>query len=237
MIRWILPAVLLLVILFVFLFRFGVLVRYDGTGPRVKLRLGPGYVQLWPSRTPPEKAEEKRRRKQEKREKKKEKKAAKRAKKPPKPKKKPSPESLLSLASELLPVIRAAGRRTRERIQIDSLLLHLIWGEEDPANAAVHYGQARAALEGLSAFLEGQSAISIKEKELSVDVDFVGEKPRLCAQAGLSMTIAQMTAIGVPAAAGAVGALLRWRKEQKPPKQRRAQGKEEVTHGKESSGK
>ena len=236
MIKWILLALLLLLLLFHFCFRFGVEVEYDEAGPRVRLRLGPKYVQVWPSATPPEKAEEKRRRRAEKKAKKAARKQTKaeKQKKPQKPKKKLTPGGALTLAQELLPIGLEAGRRTKERIQIDRLILHLTWGEEDPADAAIHYGQAWAVLEGLLAVLEGQ--FTVKEKELSVDVDFVGERKRLYARAGLSLTPAQMTAIGFPAGIGAVKALLRWKKEQTPPKQRAAKNKE-VPHGKESSGK
>lgn len=129
-----------------------------------------------------------------------------------------------------------AGRRTKERIRIDRLILHLTWGEEDPADAAIHYGEAWAVLEGLLAVIE--TGFTVKEKELSVDVDFLEEKPRLFARAGLSLTPAQMAAIGFPAGVGAVKALFRWRKEPSPPKRNAADANhKEVSHGKESSGK
>ena len=238
MIKWILLALLLLLVLLHFFLRIGAEVCYDEAGPRVKLRLGPKYVQVWPSAVPPEKAAEKRRRREEKQTRRKAKKQAKKeakaAKKPPKPGKKITPGGALSLAQDLLPTALEAGRRTKERLQIDRLILRLTWGEEDPADAAIHYGQAWAVLEGLLAVLEGQ--FTVKEKELSVDVDFVGEKKRLYAKAGLSLTPAQMAAIGFPAGVGAIKALLRWKKESSPPEKKAANRKKEVPHGKESSG-
>ena len=233
MTKWILLTLLLVLLLFVFLFRFGVEVTFEETGPLVKLRLGPGYLRLWPSAAPPEKAREKRRRKEEKKSRKQAAREAKKAQKPPR--EKPSVGGLLELALDLLPVVKEAGGRTKERLQIDRLILHLTWGEEDPADAAIHYGRAWGILEGILAVLEGQ--FTIKEKQLSADVDFVGEKTRLYARAGLSMTLAQMTAIGVPAGVGALQVLLRWRKEQKRSPGGKARSKKEVPHGKESSGK
>lgn len=210
MIKWILLPVLLLLALFHFCFRFGVEVWYDETGPRVKLRLGPKYAQIWPSTASPAEKEKKRRKQEEKKAKKAEKKQAKAKKKPAKPKPKITPGGALSLAQELLPVGLEAGRRTKERIRIDRLILHLTWGEDDPADAAIHYGEGWAVLEGLLTVIENQ--FTVKEKELSIDIDFLVEKPRLFARAGLSLTPAQLCAIGFPAAVGAIKAFLHWRK-------------------------
>lgn len=233
--KWILLALLLLLLLFHFFFRLGVEVCYDQNGGYVKLRLGPKYVQLWPSAHLERSAEQKRR-KQEKKAQKKEKKAKQKTKKsgkPPKERPRPTAGGLLSLAVELLPVVQKAGRRTKERLQIDCLILHLTWGEEDPADAAIHYGRAWGILGWLSTALENQ--FTIKEKKLSAEVDFVNEQTRLYVRAGLSMTPAQLAAIGLPAAIETGKRLLQKRKQSPSPTGRNGT-KKEVPHGKESSG-
>ena len=59
MIKWILLAVLALLILLSFVLRVGVLAGYGKEGAFVKIRVGPGYIKVYPLEKDPEKEEKK----------------------------------------------------------------------------------------------------------------------------------------------------------------------------------
>ncbi len=193
MIKWILLAILALLILLSFILRMGVLAGYGQAGPFVKLRVGPGFIKVYPMKKDQEKAARK-----------KQKKAAKKAKKAKeqankqleKKKKKIDPGGVFGMVRELLPVLDDAGKKFGKKLQIDTLNLILVWAGDDPADAALRYGQAWAAVENLLAFLE--NCFVIKERQVEITVDFYREKPLIYLQAGLSMTPAQLMIIGIP---------------------------------------
>lgn len=221
-------AVLLVLVLLAYFFRLGVTACYDQDGGWVKLRLGPWRILLYPRTEDPEKAEKKRR--------KQEAKAAKKAgkeKKPAEPKKKPTLGGTLDLLCDLLPVIQTAAGKFRRALQIDTLAMTLTWGEEDPADAAIHYGYAWAVTERLLAFLEAN--FTIKQRQITINLDYQLEQPRLYVRAGLSLTAAQLVWIALPAGAGGLKILWNHRKNKKMA-EHAADGRERnVNHGKESS--
>ena len=127
----------------------------------------------------------------------------------------------------------------RHAIRIDTLSLHLVWGEPDPADAAMHYGQAWGVLEALLAFTEAN--FTVKKRDLSVALDYQIESPRLTVEAACSISVAQLLSILWPILKEAIRGL--WKRKKTGPSPRTtkqcaaamaAQGKEE-THGKESS--
>ena len=230
MIGLVILLVLVLLVLAVAFLRLGAAAGYDETGGWVKVRVGPAWLTLYPL------SEEKKK----KREAKAEKKAAKKKKRTAEPqenKKTPrrktlknafSPGGALDLALDLLHAIR-----------IDTLSLHLVWGEPDPADAAMHYGQAWGVLEALLAFTEAN--FTVKNRDLSVALDYQIESPRLTAEAACSISVAQLLSILWPILKEAIRGL--WKRKKTGPSPRTtkqhaaamaAQGKEE-THGKESS--
>ena len=151
MIGLVILLVLVLLVLAVAFLRLGAAAGYDETGGWVKVRVGPAWLTLYPL------SEEKKK----KREAKAEKKAAKKKKRTAEPqenKKTPrrktlknafSPGGALDLALDLLPKLKEMAGDLRHTIRIDTLSLHLVWGEPDPADAAMHYGQAWGVLEAL----------------------------------------------------------------------------------------
>jgi len=233
-IGWILLAILLVLILLSLVLRLGVLAGYGRDGPFVKVRIGPGYLKVFPLKKDPEKAEKKRIKKAEK----KARKEAKKAKKPPKPKKKLDPGGLLSMVWELLPVVNEAANKFRRKLQIDQLDLDLTWAADDPADAAIRYGQAWAAVETLLSFLE--NCFVIKERKVAIHLDFYLEKPLIYLQAGFSLTLAQLTAIGAVAGVKGLKVFLSHRKALFKKPDPAAAGirdtvKGELNHGKEPS--
>ena len=231
MIKWILLAILVLLILLSFVLRVGVLAGYGKEGPFVKLRVGPGYIKVFPVKKDPEKEA----RNKEKKAAKKAKKAEKKAQKPPKPKKKIDPGGALDMAKELLPVVNDAGKKFGKELQIDCLDVILTWAGKDPADAAIRYGQAWALMENLMAVLE--NCFVIKERQVSITVDFYREKPLIYIQAGFSMTPAQLTYIGLPMAVKGLRIFLAHRKKLFKPTEPEKAGAEETVKGELNHGK
>lgn len=245
MIGLVILAVLVLLVLAVAFLRLGAAAGYDETGGWVELRLGPARLTLYPL------SEEKEKQKKEKARQKAAKKAARQKNKTAAENKKEktslrekvqkacTPGGALDLAMDLLPKLKDLLGDLRHAIRVDTLSLHLVWGEPDPADAAMHYGQAWGVLEALLALLEAN--VTVKKRELSVELDYQLEQPRLTAEAAFSITVAQLLAILWPTLKEVLRTLWKWKKpgpSQKTMKRRAAamvaQGKEE-THGKEPS--
>lgn len=218
MIGWIFLAILLLLILLVFVFRLGVLACYDQEGPWVKIRVGPKYIQIFPVVEDPDK-EAKKKRKQE----------ALAAKEPVKR----DLGGLLEMVWDLLPVVRDAASRFRHKLQIDDLTIDVTWAEEDPADTGIHYGQGWAAIESILSFLEAN--FIIKNRQVALYVDFLTEEPRIYIRAGLSLTLAQLLGVALPAGVGAMKVLWNHRNTIKPARPKAQEKKGEANHGKESS--
>ncbi len=231
MIKWILLAVLALLILLSFVLRVGVLAGYGKEGAFVKIRVGPGYIKVYPLEKDPEKEQKKKKKKAEK----KAKKAEKEAKKPPKPKKKIDPGGALGMVRKLLPVVDDAAKKFGKKLQIDELDVILTWAGKDPADAAIRYGQAWAVAENLMSFLE--NCFVIKERQVEITVDFYREKPLIYIQAGLSLTPAQLTYIGLPAAVKGLKIFLAHRKKLFKPTEPEKTGAEETVKGELNHGK
>ena len=231
MIKWILLAVLALLILLSLVLRVGVLAGYGKEGAFVKIRVGPGYIKVYPLEKDPEKEQKKKEKKAEK----KAKKAEKEAKKPPKPKKKIDPGGALGMVRELLPVVDDAAKKFGKKLQIDELDVILTWAGKDPADAAIRYGQAWAVAENLMSFLE--NCFVIKERQVEITVDFYREKPLIYIQAGLSLTPAQLTYIGLPAAVKGLKIFLAHRKKLFKPTEPEKTGAEETVKGELNHGK
>ncbi len=244
MIGLVILLVLILLVLAVAFLRLGAAAGYDETGGWVKVRVGPAWLTLYPL------SEEKKRKREAKAKQKAEKKAAKKKKRTAGPQKKKtprrktlknafSPGGALDLALDLLPKLKEMAGDLRHTIRIDTLSLHLVWGEPDPADAAMHYGQAWGVLEALLAFTEAN--FTVKKRDLSVALDYQIERPRLTVEAACSISVAQLLSILWPILKEAIRGLRKRKKTGPSPRTTKqcaaamaAQGKEE-THGKESS--
>lgn len=192
---WLIAGGVLLLLVLLGQIRLGVAAGCPEDGAfYLSLRIGPFRFKLLPARKKSE--------------------APQKSKKPPKGKKKKKMRKgheqkkptagrradMLSLALRIVPpAAKAAGRMLR-KIRIDRLEMHLIWAADDPASAATGYGKAQAAMGILWPPLEHN--FRVKERDLTVDVDFDRAKPVLIAHMQMTLTLGQMLSFGLRLAAG-----------------------------------
>lgn len=144
----------------------------------------------------------------------------KKKKEPKKPKKEkepvPLPEKLggaLEYAQALLPVGLEAARGMWNGLRVDKLELELTAGGSDPADAAMLYGQANAALGALWRPLT--KAFHVKDGAARVKLDFDAPGTTVYGQAALSVKIGTAVWIGLRAGVKALSGVLAARKRLK----------------------
>ena len=215
-------GVLALLVAAILALRVGVLVGYDRGAPWARLCIGPARITLWP-REPKKKKRPKRAK-------------GKRADRPKESKTqraaKPRPKLTPALVRAMLGPIRAALGRLRRAVRIDTVALRLIWAEEDPADAAVHYGRLWAALEAALALLRAN--VTVREDDLALTIDFTRERPELVSlRFGASAALGRLIGIAVLAAVGVLRALLSEKRRTRTAPT--AVKKEEDPHGEQAS--
>lgn len=163
--------------------RLGGAVEYSEAGVAVQVRLGFWKWNVYP---PKEKAEKKEKKSKE--------------KDPKEPKGKQVSEEpdekrggKLTLFKELLPLVLEAVGTLKRKIRIDLLILHLIWGAEDPASAAMGYGAANAAMGMIYPVLDQN--FNIKKSDVGINVDFQRSEPEIYLNAVLTLTVGQLIAL------------------------------------------
>lgn len=160
----------------------GVALRYDEDGFFLFLRVAFLRLQILPSsKEKDEKAEKKPKKKKE---------------KPPQAedhKKKGGP---LQFIRACLPLVKPALEGVRRRLTIRRLRLRVVWAASDPADAAMGYAYANAALGVLWPVLFQN--FRIRDHELDVGVDFDAAQPTLLAGADMTMTVFQALTLGLP---------------------------------------
>ena len=177
----------LLIILLVFwlisLIRLGVRVKYGEAGLYVTALAGPLNIQILPMK--PKKRKKPKKEKKPKREK-------------PVKEKRPKPDGqpgTLSRLMKLLPVVGQACGALKRKIRIDDLELELIWGGSDPAAIALGYGQANAALGMLWPIFDNN--FKVKRSNFQIGMDYARSQPAVELQAAATMTVGQITVLGV----------------------------------------
>lgn len=150
----------------------------------------------------------------------------KKKKEPRKPKKEKPPVTIpeklggaLEYAQALLPVALEAAQGMWRGLRVDTLELELTAGGSDPADAAMLYGQANAALGALWHPLT--KAFHVKDGAARVRLDFDAPGTTVYGQASLSIKIGTVTRIGLRAGVKALFGALAARKRLKT-KQRKA---------------
>lgn len=168
-----------LVLLVIALLPLGVSLRYDETGFWVFLKVFLLKFQLFPS--------------------KKEKKP-----KPKKPKKgkpkqaddHPKKGGSLALVKACLPLVKSALQGIRKRLTIKHLELYVVWAASDPADAALTYGCANAALGAIWPLF--YQNFKIRNHSLGIDVDFDAAEPTIYANVELTMNVFQILTLALP---------------------------------------
>ena len=88
----------------------------------------------------------------------------------------------------------------KRKLSITRLEMKLVMAGEDPADLAVNYGKAWAALGNLMPLLE--RAFVIKKRDLEVECDFLAEKTLIAARADISITLGRILSLllvqGIP---------------------------------------
>ena len=187
-------AVLAAAVLALFLIgqvRVGGRAEFNAEGFFLWIRLGRLQIKLLPGKPKEDKPPKKRRKPKE-------------PKKPKKPKKErpptPWPEKAggaLEYAQALLPVALEAAEGMWRGLRVDVLELELTAGGSDPADAAMLYGQANAALGALWHPLT--RAFHVKDGTARVKLDFDALGTTVYGQAALSIKIGTLVWIGLGA--------------------------------------
>lgn len=187
-------ALILLTVLL--LLRVGVQVEYGRDGLAVRLRIGPGYLQILP--TKPRKKSKKTN-----------------SAKPAESKgKAPSKGGALKLICDILPLVLRTVKRLCGKLQVDKLDMVLTAGAADPGDAALQYGRANAILGSL--WQPIVTACRVVDGRARVDVDFDATHPEIYLLAGLSLRVGQILALAVVFAVQALIILIRRTKNATP---------------------
>jgi hypothetical protein len=181
-------AVLVLILLLLGQVRVGGRAEFSAEGFFLWIRLGRFKLKILPAGPREKKPKKPKKQKKELKEPKKE--------KPPTP----LPEKIggaLEYAQALLPVALEAAKGMWRGLRVDVLELELTAGGGDPADAAMLYGQANAALGALWHPLT--RAFHVKDGTARVKLDFDAPGTTLYGQAALSVKIGTLVWIGLRA--------------------------------------
>ena len=180
-------AVVLLVLLLIGQIRVGCRAEFNSEGFFLWARLGKIRIKILPMKPKEEKPQK--------------------PPKPPKPKKEKKeklpatlPEKVggaLEYARALLPVALEAAEGLWRGFAIDTLELELTAGSSDPADAAMLYGSANAALGAL--WIPLTRAFHVKDGTARVKLDFDAPGTTVYGQAALSIKIGTVVWIGLRA--------------------------------------
>ena len=185
---WIILLIVLAVLFLLLQLRLGGIVQYGPEKLTVKLIAGPIRIGILPSKPQRERKEPKAEKpKKEKRLKKKKFRAAGEL-----PEEKGNTVGRLL---RLLPVMCEAAGALKRKIRIDELKVHVDWGGEDAAAAALGYGRAYAVFGMIWPLLDNN--FKVKDCDFQVGLDYGRTKPEVSADAALTMTIGQLLAFGV----------------------------------------
>ncbi len=176
-------GIILLVLAALALLPVGVRARYDQDGPLVLAKVWFLRFQVFP------------------RKEKKAKKAQKLPKKEPETSAEDDSSSEkkgggLDAVRAALPLVKPALQGFKRRLTIQDLELHVTWAADDPADAAVGYGYAQAALGALWAVIDQN--FKVKKSALGCSVDFDQATPSVYADATLTLRLGQIVTLAVP---------------------------------------
>ena len=176
---WIVLAGILIVLWLLGRIRVGAAVNYSEAGFFLTAKFGPARIQILPAKT-------QKKEKMPKQAKKSEKKSVTvvGAEKP-----KRSIKDTVSTVLRFLPLVGEAAGRLKQKIRIDYVELHVIWGAADPADAAKGYGAGSAVMGILWPAVEHN--FNVKKHDLTVDVDFESTSPEFIGAAQITITIGQ----------------------------------------------
>lgn len=119
----------------------------------------------------------------------------------------------LKLALKFIPLVLDTVKKFRRKLRMDKIEMALVVGADDPADAAVRYGQANALLGSL--WTPVTQAFHVKDGHAHVGLDFDSDKPTIYILTSLSLTIAQTLGLALAFGVKALGILIRNRTKQR----------------------
>ena len=172
-------AAVLAVLLLLGQVRIGLQGEYTASGPAAWARLGPISLKLWP------------------RKKKKRKEVQRKTQKPAQSSQKSTPAAggSLDYARELVPLALEAAGQFRQKLRIDRLELVVKAGARDPADAAMVYGCANAALGAL--WLPLTNSFHVKDGTARAELDFQSDGTTVYAVGAMSLKVGQALRLGL----------------------------------------
>lgn len=194
----------------------GVSVRYNASGVRARVVVGPVKVTVFPL----PKKEKKEKKPKEKKTKEQPKAEEENLPKPPQPPKEEKPreekkEKGGSL-TDFLPLVKVALDFLgdfRRKLRLNVLDLKLILGGGDPCDLAVNYGKAWAAVGNLMPHLE--RLFVIKKRDVEVECDFTASETLVIAHVDVTITLGRLLALAVNYGIRAVKEFLSIQKKRK----------------------
>jgi len=172
-------AIILSIIVFFMLLRFGVAVEYGDEGFIVSARVGPFRLRIFPKKEKPGAAGRKARRKARKQGK------SKKKKKKEEPKKQ-MPGSLREYL-DMLPPVKNMLSRIRRRLLIKRLAIYYTAAGTDAATTALTFGAANAVMGAMAPILE--NSFRIKRRDFRTNADFTSAEQKIYVHATISMAV------------------------------------------------
>lgn len=163
----------------------GVKARYDESGPKVSLIVGPLKVLLFPKNKINKKKQEK-------------KPAEKPVKKAKKEVEQEGAAEKGGSFTDFLPLVQLALNFLgdfRRKLRVNRLEIKLTMAGDDPCDLAVNYGRAWSILGNLMPQLE--RFLVIKKRDLQVACDFSADKTVIYARVEITITLGRIVALGV----------------------------------------
>ena len=200
-------AAVILVLFLIGQIRVGCQARFNAEGFFLWVKLGRFRIKILPGKPKREKKPKKPKKPKKKKEPKKPKKE-----KPPTP----LPEKVggaLEYAQALLPIALEAAKGLWRSFRIDTLELELTAGSPDPADTAMVYGQASAALGAL--WYPLTRAFHVKDGRARVNFDFDAQSMTVYAFAVFSLKLGNIVWIGLRAGVKALFGVLAARRRLK----------------------
>ncbi len=183
----------------------GANVRYDGGGARAYLVAGPVKLLLYPRKPKEDKPQKDKKKKKQK----------------PAQEKKPEPQakeekSTGGSVKDFIPFVKLGLRFLNEfrwKLRVNRLKLKVILAAEDPADLAVSYGKANAALGSFWPMLE--RSLRIGKRDVSVQCNFEAEKTLVFADLKITITLGRVLALAVKYGIQALAQFIKLKKQEK----------------------
>lgn len=212
---WHILALGLIVLFLIGQIRIGAEVRYGQDGAQVQVRAGVFRITMFPRKP----AEQKKKSLKSEKKTGKVKTVQKQSGKDKKDGKKLTVDQIFDLAKQFVPLALEAAGCLWSKLVMDILEISIVIGGNDPADAALSYGQVNAALGAVWKPLN--EAFHVRNGRGHVEVDFDHPNTTLYVRAALSIKIGQALWLGIHFGVKALQRLLEFRKIQKAKQQER----------------